>query len=383
VEQKDHANQGDHDEFLDQLGLEIVHRSEDQLRAVVGLDDLHPLGQADAQIVELRLHRRDRAQRILPVAHHDDPAGDLAFPVQIRDHPAHLGPDLHPRQIPQQHRGARLGDVDRDGLDVRDPGQIASGADHVLGFRALDHRPADLLVGIAHRLRHARQRDPEGPELLGIHHDLILAHHPAHGGDLGHAGHTLQLELQEPVLQTSQLGQVMPAAAIDQGIAVDPAHPGGIRSESRLRALGQGGRHLIQIFQDPRARPVDVGPVLEEDVNEAVPEEAVTAHHARAGHREHGSGDGIGDLLLDHLGRLTRERRADDHLHIREVRDGVQRGLLYGRKPPGRQQHRREQDQDTVPDRPEDDLFHPRRSRDTVPPLPVGWISEACRRCSP
>jgi hypothetical protein len=57
--------------------------------------------------------------------------------------------------------------------------------------------------------------DPVSGELQRIEHHLVLLDHAADAGDLGDAGHGLQLVAQEPVLQPAQLRQVMPAAAVD------------------------------------------------------------------------------------------------------------------------------------------------------------------------
>jgi hypothetical protein len=79
--------------------------------------------------------------------------------------------------------------------------------------------PADLAVGVLHGVHHPLRRDRIGAQLLWINHDRILAHHPAEGRDLEDAQHRLQLELQEPGLQTGQLGQIVGSGAIHQGVA--------------------------------------------------------------------------------------------------------------------------------------------------------------------
>ncbi len=76
-----------------------------------------------------------------------------------------------------------------------------------------------------------------GAQAVGVNHHLILLHHAANTGDFRHAGDGLQFELEKPVLNSTQLGQVMAPAAIHQGIGVHPAHPGGVRPELRLRPL--------------------------------------------------------------------------------------------------------------------------------------------------
>jgi hypothetical protein len=148
----------------------------------------------------------------------------------------------------------------------------------------------------------------------------------------------------------------VPAAAVHQGVVVDPAHAGGVRPQARLHPLGQVGGRLAEVFQYPGAGPVDVGAVLENDVNVGIAEEGVAAHGLGPGHRQHGGGDGVGDLFLHHLGRLARKCGANDDLDVGQVGDGVQRRLFDGDEPPACQQQGGQQDQETVLDRPFDEF---------------------------
>jgi hypothetical protein len=59
----------------------------------------------------------------------------------------------------------------------------------------------------AYRLDHLGVGDAVGGQLVGIEHDLVLAHHAADGGDFGHVGHGLEFVLEEPVLQGTQLAR--------------------------------------------------------------------------------------------------------------------------------------------------------------------------------
>ncbi|MCY1369769.1 hypothetical protein D9M69_568230 [compost metagenome] len=60
--------QRDHKELLQQLVAEVLHRTVDQLTAVVGGDDLHALRQALAQFVQLGLDRGDGLAGIFATA---------------------------------------------------------------------------------------------------------------------------------------------------------------------------------------------------------------------------------------------------------------------------------------------------------------------------
>ena len=52
------------------------------------------------------LTRRDHVQGVLAVAHDDDAADGVAEAVEVGDAAAHLGPELDPRDVAQQHRRA-------------------------------------------------------------------------------------------------------------------------------------------------------------------------------------------------------------------------------------------------------------------------------------
>ena len=288
------------------------------------------------------------------MAHDDDAAGDLAFAVELGDAAAHLGPELDARHVLEHHRRAGGGGGERDGGEVLEAREIAAHAHHVLGLAQLDHRAAGLAVGALHRLDHAPVRDAVGAQALGVEHDLVLAHHAAHRGDLGDVGDRLELVAQEPVLQRAQLAQVVAPAAVDQRVLVDPAHAGGVRPERGPRRGRQARLRLVQVFQHPRARPIGVGAVLEQHVDERVAEHRVPAHRARAGHRHHGGGERIGELVLDDLRRLPRKRRADDDLHVGQVRQRVERRAQQRHRAPAGREQRGHQHEKAVGDRPAD-----------------------------
>src|SRR4051794_15606914 len=72
---------------------------------------------------------------------------------------------LHPGDVPQQHRRAVPVSLQHDALEVADVAQVSAPPDHVLGLGHLDRAPADVLVARPHGLAHARERDAEGLEL--------------------------------------------------------------------------------------------------------------------------------------------------------------------------------------------------------------------------
>jgi hypothetical protein len=195
-----------------------------------------------------------------------------------------------------------------------------------------------------------------GPQPVRVEDDLVLAHHAADRGGLGDVRQRLQLVLEEPVLDRAQLAEIVATRAIDERILVDPADPGRVRPERGLRLGRQPRLHLVEVLEHARARPVWVGAVLEQDVDERVAEERVAAHRLRARDRQHRRRQRVGDLVLDDARRLARISRADDDLHVREIGDRVERGAQDGVDAPRRDERGRHQHEEPVRDRPADEV---------------------------
>ena len=299
VEQEHQADQRHDNELLDEFLLEVVDSAVNQGRAVVGLDDFDTLGESLPQFPDALLDRINGREGILAVTHHDNAARDFALAIEIRHDTAHLGPDLQGRNILEQHRRSGIGCRHRDLSKVLEGLQVTARTNHVFSLGQFDDRAADLLVGIANRHADGVQGYAIGTQLFRIHDNLVLAHHATDGCHLRHAGNCLQFILEKPVLQGGQLCKVVLAGPVDERIAVDPAHAGCIRPETRLYAGRQVGCCLVEIFEHTCARPVDVRAILEQHVDIGVTEERVAAHHLGPGHRQHGRGDRVGYLLLD------------------------------------------------------------------------------------
>ena len=127
------------------------------------------------------------------------------------------------------------------------------------------------------------------------------------------------------------------------------------RPEGRGHAGRQAAGRGIEVFEHPRAAPVGVGAVLEDDVHERHAEEREAAHHLRPRHRQHGGGQRIGDLILHDLRRLAGVLGVDDGLHVREVGDGVERQRPQRHDARRHGEHRADQNQDEVPGGPADE----------------------------
>ena len=351
VPQEQPADDRHDHEFLDQLRAEVFDRAIDEFGPVVDRNHLHTRRQAGLQRFEPVADRRDNGPRIAAGAEDHHPADHLALAVELGDPAAHLRPDLDGGDVAELDGNAAGRRPDRDGAKVVQLGQVAVGADHVFGFRQLEHGAAGLRIALPYGLHHLLMGHAEGGQLHRIEDDLILPDHAADGGDLCHAGHGLQLVAQEPVLQTAKLRQIVPADPVDQGVFVDPAHPGRVGAQGRPRRLGQSRLDLTEVFENPRPGPVEVRPLVEQDIDVAVAEERIPPHRAGAGHRQHGRGQGIGDLVLDNLRRLAGIGGPDNDLDVRQVGQGVDRRAAYGPKPARQQGERGQQDEDPRPDR--------------------------------
>ena len=329
VPQKQQADDADNDEFLEQFMREVFNRGINQLRPIVGRNDLHPVGQACLELVELCLHCLDRAAGICPLPQDDDAARDFAFAVKLGNAAPQFRSDLDGSDITQSYRHTACRGPQRDAAKISQIAEVAGSTDHIFRLSHLDDRAARFLVRRADRGDDFGMGDAQRSHAIRVEHDLILLHHAADAGDFGDAGHSLQFVAQEPVLQAAQASQIMPAAAVDQRIFVNPANPGRVRAKCAGNPVGQGVLHLVKVFEHARTRPVKVRPVLENHVDITVPEEGIAAHRFRAGHRQHGGGHWIGHLVLDNLRCLSGVIGANDDLHIRQVGQGIYRRFTH------------------------------------------------------
>ena len=352
MEQKHHADQCHHDQLLQQFVPEIVHRPFNQAGPIVDRDDLDPGRQSGLQGLEPGLDASDSPLGIFTNPHHHDAAHHFALTVQFRDAAAHLWTDPDIGHILEQQRCAVDIETERDRGEVLYPLDITAGAHHVFRLRHLDDRCAHFLITPLDGLLNVRQRHVEGAQLIRVHFDLILPDHAAQGGYFGYARHGLQFILQEPVLQTAQLADIVLAGSVYQRIQIHPAHAGGIRPQLWPGTGGQGGRDLGQVFQHSRARPVSIGLFIEDHINIGVAEEGIAAYCHRAGHRQHGGCQRIGDLVFHHLGCLPGIAGLDDHLHVGQVRDGIHRRVSQRPDTHPHQNHGSQQHKQAVADGP-------------------------------
>ena len=235
-------------------------------------------------------------------------------------------------------------------------------------------RPPTSLLPARTAATTLRDRNAVRGQPVGIHVDLILADEAAERRDFRHAGDRLQVVAQEPILRAALRGEV--AALADQRILEHPADSGRIRPEFRLHILRQARQNLREVLQRPRARPVDVGAFLEDDVHVGEAEVAEPADVFHLRRAQHGAHDRVRHLVFDDV-RTAVPARVDDHLRIAEVGDGVERDAVH--RPPSRQRrgaHEQENQEAVAPG----ELDNPVDHFEAPPKAVFNWLSESIRK---
>ncbi len=269
------------------------------LRAVVDRQDLGAGRQASGDLGELRLDPLDDAQGVRAEALQDDAAGDLAVTVHLCEAAPLVRPQFDAGDIPDPQGGA-TGGLQHDVLDVGDASEVAPPPHHELELGEFDGAAADIGVARADRVPQLVERDALSPQAVRFDHHVVLLHEAANAGDLSHALGPRGTEADHPILDRAQLGE-RPFPGHDD-VLVDPADTGGIGAERRCHPGRQATRRRVEIFEHPRPAPIRIGAVFEDHIDERDTEEREAADHLGLRHREHGGGEGIGDLVLDDLG---------------------------------------------------------------------------------
>ena len=147
--------------------------------------------------------RVDHAQRVLAVAHHDDPADRLALAVELGEAAARFGAERDLGDVLDVDGRALLGSrAAARGADPRAWRHVAAAADRVLVARELE-APARPRPGSTRAPRGSLRGSgsPRASELVRVDLHLVLAHEAADRGDLGDAGHARERVAQVPVLE--------------------------------------------------------------------------------------------------------------------------------------------------------------------------------------
>ncbi len=95
------ANDRDDDKLGDEFSGQVFDRCVDQLRTIIGRDNLDPFGKTSLEHVELLFDSRDGCPRILALSKHDNTSRDLAFAIELGDPSPHFGAKLDRGDIGQ------------------------------------------------------------------------------------------------------------------------------------------------------------------------------------------------------------------------------------------------------------------------------------------
>ena len=125
---------------------------------------------------------------------------------------------------------------------------------------------------------------------------------------------------------------------IHQGVLIDPANPGRVRPQSWRDPDRQLAGQLLHVLQHAASGPVEVNVVLEDHVHVGESVFRYATDPFDAGGREQGGDDRVRDLVLDQRRAPPWPLGKDDRLHIRQVRDRIQRHLENRPHPTSHQQ---------------------------------------------
>ena len=184
---------------------------------------------------------------------------------------------------------------------------------------------------------------------------LVLAHESANAGHLCDARNSLELIAQIPVLQRAQIGQAFGVAAIDEGVLIDPACAGGIGANSGMHVSGQASCDLLQVFGYARACPIEVGVILKDDEDIRVAEHGLGANILDLRSGEQSGNDWVGNLVFNHIWRFAGPWCVNDHLHIADVGQRIQRDTLQAPEARDDQENCSRENQEGIACAPRDD----------------------------
>ncbi len=170
-------------------------------------------------------------------------------------------------KIPQQDRRAVFAAYG-DQLKVVWGLQVAEAANHILRAAQVEDSATDCIRAGLYPVDDHRQRDVVCQQLVRVEPNLILPYIAADARNLRDAGNRLQrVQRRLPVLKTAKVGEAMLAALIDKGILKDPTRAGGVRPDGWMNVGGEAASDLLEIFDDPGARPILVQvPSFKDDV---------------------------------------------------------------------------------------------------------------------
>ena len=86
--------------------------------------------------------------------------------------------------------------------------------------------------------------------------------------------------------------------------------------------------HLLQVFEDSRTRPIEVGAVLEHNIDIGVAKHGLRPHRLDVRRCQQAGHDGVRHLIFNHIRRLALPPGMNDDLHVGYVWQRVERNML-------------------------------------------------------
>jgi len=260
-----------------------------------------PAGNPGAILFDLGLHPVDYIQSVGAVAHDDDTGDDVARAIQIGDAPPQVGPHRHLANVLNADLRTIVCDAERDILEILDRARVTAAANHVLRSAKFQQSSGGLLVAAAHGLHHTAHRDAVRAQTIRVQVHLVLPRITADWRNLGHAWHRPEVITQIPILIRTQIGEAVLARRIHQSILIDPPETGSIGAKLGPDPIRQTRNDAREILQCTRARPVQIGSIFKDHVHVGVAEIGEAPDRLDPRRAEHGSDDGIRDLVLDDI----------------------------------------------------------------------------------
>src|SRR5437899_240403 len=124
-------------------------------------------------------------------------------------------------------------------LDVLDLFDVAAATDVVLGRGDFENFAADIRVTHLNRVDDFAERDVVGNESVWIEIDLVLLHETANRRDFGDTFHRGERVTQIPILNGTQLREIVLPAVINERVFVNPTDTGRVRANDRVHTFRQ------------------------------------------------------------------------------------------------------------------------------------------------
>ena len=148
----------------------------------------------------------------------------------------HVRPNRDLGYVSQRDRRSAA-HANANGLKVFDRTYVAPAPHHVFRPAQLYGSPSDIVVAHADRVSNGLDRNAVRGKFVRIQIDLILLDEASQARHLSDSFDARQLIAQIPVLQTSELREIVFAALFHQRVLKHPADSGGIGSQDRRHTL--------------------------------------------------------------------------------------------------------------------------------------------------